>query len=571
MVSAPPAGQQPGTVLLDRADDRVRAAPANRMDWQGKSMSEDAKITVLFATQTGNAMTVGDWIEESAVEAGFDTDLVDAADCAVADLADVDVLLLAISTAGIGEPPFDAQLLHRDLHQDEAPRLEDLRYSVVALGDCEYEHFCQAGKEFDARLEALGATRIYPRRDCDINFEAPAREWIADVLRVLSGDAVPASDFEEPAPPTPRGDAVMLPLQQKMMLSRSGSAKQVYHYVLGATGHALRYSAGDTLAVRPLNSAGRVARLIKLLGFPDDTALNDGTPLATALIPLDISAITRREFRAYIAHCGSETCQRWVAAAGDDEIGDYLRGRDWRDVVTAHPPTPGALAPDQFVESLRRLSPRQYSIASSPMMHPDEIHLTVSTVRYEADGRQYNGICSTYLADLASPGDPVEVAVQSNPGFRLPDDGATAIIMIGPGVGVAPFRAFMQERQALGASGRNWLFFGDQHRACDFLYEDEWQAHLQSGLLTRLDLAFSRDTQEKVYVQHRLREHAEEIYAWLEDGAHIYVCGDARSMAGDVEAELTAIVARMRDCSDDEATAYIKHLRRVSRYQTDVY
>lgn len=540
-------------------------------------MSSSHPLTILYATQTGNAMTVADWVEERAIAEGFETDLIDMADCSIKKLKSVETLLLIVSTQGEGQPPFDAQLLHTALHGDKAPRLEQLKYSVLSLGDSGYEHFCQTGKDFDSCLERLGAERFHSRFDCDADYKPMATAWIESTLGVLKGGE------ETGAPVTGREvgsvssvslrDTTALPLSKRVLLSGDGSAKEVIHLEFSLPDGCFPYQSGDTLAIHSLNCPQLVEQLIDALSVDGDQLLTsfDGISLRSALTRhLDISKVTLQELERYAELFGTEKIKAWLASRNEHELANDLPGRDWIDIVHEFPPH--ELSMEVFASScLRTLPARQYSISSSSLVHPEAIHLTVAVVRYESGGRERQGVCSTYLADRLEVGEAVEAYLQPNDHFRLPEEPSMPIIMIGPGVGIAPFRGFIQERQATDNSGESWLFFGDQHRASDFLYEKEWQELLADGSLTRLDLAFSRDGEQKVYVQQRMRENSQELYDWLEKGAYFYVCGDAGSMAREVESELVNIIAKEGRYSMEEAKSYLTELRKERRYQLDIY
>lgn len=537
-----------------------------------------ASLTVLHGSQSGNGAKLARRLAELAQARGLPVTLASMADYKPARLRDERLLALIVSTHGEGEPPDSARELHEFLHGRKAPRLENLRYSVLALGDSSYEFYCQTGKDFDAALEKQGARRLLPRVDCDVDYDEAAAAWIDALLGEVSAAAAPVASAAAAAAATTSGGSQhdkRHPYQAEVLeninLNGRGADKETRHIELAVPG--LSYRPGDALGVLARNDPALVEALLTLLKLPATAPVKagDGTvPLADALGQhYEITTLTRPFLAAYGALADSGKLASLLAAGSEDALRAYLHGRQIIDVVQEFP-VPGLTA-EQFVGLLRRLPPRLYSLASSLAACPDEAHITVAAVRYESLGVQRLGVASTWLADHVKPGDTVPVFIEHNDNFRLPASPDTPLIMVGPGTGVAPFRAFLQEREASGAGGRNWLFFGDRHFHTDFLYQTEWQAWHKSGLLTRLDVAFSRDQAQKVYVQQRLRERAAEVYAWLQDGAHVYVCGDATAMAVDVHAALRDIVAAEGKLDADAAEEYLRELSRSRRYQRDIY
>ncbi|MFJ3896277.1 sulfite reductase flavoprotein subunit alpha [Streptomyces sp. NPDC090083] len=530
-----------------------------------------ATVDVLFGTQTGNAEFLADELVAAARTHGL-TGRASALDAVTPDrLATMTHVLVVTSTYGEGELPDNAGLFWEALQSDTAPRLDGVRYAVLGLGDRGYDDFCQAAKLIDTRLEQLGAARLHERVDCDVDFEDPAAEWTQAVLGRLAAETGATGDRAAPAPsPTPaparspwnRRTPYRSRLAVNRLLSAPHSAKEIRHYEFDLGDSGITYRAGDALAVVPRNDDGLVAALLDHFGAAGDEE--------TAEL-----LRTEREIRTPSKELIADLVERapsgelaTVMAQGDrSDLDSWLRGRDILDLLRA---TDRSAAPSlpELLPLLRPLQARQYSISSSPLAHPDRVHLTVASVRY---GRHL-GVASTYLADrTGAEGTTVGIYVQPNASFGVPADDDAPMVMIGPGTGIAPFRGFLHERAARGASGRNWLFFGDRHRATDFVYEDELTELRRRGVLTELDLAFSRDQAEKVYVQTRMRERARELYGWLEDGAHVYVCGDASRMAKDVEAALLGVVAEQRGRGDDDAAEYLAGLRRSKRYVRDVY
>lgn len=510
----------------------------------GPPAAPGGSLLILFGSQSGNAESLAKKAAKAAQARGFAARVKEMNAVDPATLSSESHVLVVTSTWGEGEMPDNAKDFWEKINNGHAPELKSTTFAVLALGDKNYgDTFCWAGRALDERLEKLGGTRLTPRLECDTDFDQPAAEWIEQVMGCLA--AAPArSPTRAPSPSREestsasksseygRKNPFPAPLLTKRCLNQPGSAKDVWHIEFSLEGSGLAYEAGDALGVFPVNSSEVVDALIAQNGFPPDAPvpLPDGgeAPLREALI------------RHY-------ECRKQLGAAKS------------------------ASSPAEWAASLKRLNPRLYSISSSPKAHPGQVHLTVGAVRYEADGLRHAGVCSTFLADRLVVGETTGVFIQPSKHFRPPADPSRPMIMVGPGTGIAPFRAFLEERQATGASGKNWLFFGDQKSATDFLYEDQLRDFQQSGLLTRLDTAFSRDQAEKIYVQHRMLEAARELWAWLEDGAHFYVCGDASRMAKDVDAALHQIISAQGGKSEADAAAYVKQLKADHRYQRDVY
>ena len=461
---------------------------------------------------------------------------------------------------------------------------------MLGLGDKNYPDFCGASKKFDARLETLGAKRIIDRGECDVDYEAPAKAWMENLwLRLGEGGAgspLPAvtangaNGAHGVARPTAGNGAMVYNksnpfparLLKNVLLNKTGSATEVRHYELSLQDSGLNYEVGDALGVVPANCPELVNNLLMLLNCTGDETVRVSettVPLREAFTRhFDITKPSTRLLAAVAKAVPGGELAALLAAERTADLKQWLWGRDVADVLQLWPTS---MAVTELLSLLRKLAPRLYSISSSPKAHPGEVHITVSAVRYENFGRRRKGVASTFLADRVGDNDSVKLYVQRSHGFQLPASTDTPIIMVGPGTGIAPFRAFLEERQTTGAPGKNWLFFGDQCRASDFLYEDQLTTWHKDGLLNRLDLAFSRDQAEKVYVQHRMREQAAEIWSWLEAGAHFYVCGDASRMAKDVDAALHTIVEQAGGRNADQAKGYVEKLRAERRYQRDVY
>ncbi len=541
-------------------------------------------VTVLFGSQTGNSERLAKQIADRLAERGVRFSVLDMLQCSKTHLQEAETLLVIVSTQGDGDPPERAVPLAELLAGRKAPRLDHVRYSVLALGDTSYEKFCEAGRLFDARLEALGAQRLFPRGECDVDFEAPASQWIDGVLGKLDESLGTPVLRVHGEPPAERRSSASVsnaytrknPFHAAVLanqrLTASPSSKDVRHIELSLEGSGIHYEPGDSLGIVPRNAAADVQALLERLPFRAEDPVS---PEARSMISLrealtqrcEIGSITRPLLRRY-AEATQCAALGEIAASTDAEFARYARGRHVIDLVTEHPAN--GLDTSQFVRLLPPLAPRLYSIASSQRDAPDEAHLTVSIVRYETLGRARRGVVSGALADLEPGEATVPVYLHRNTAFRLPDP-HTPIVMIGPGTGVAPFRAFLAERSQTGASGPNWLFFGDRSFEWDFLYQCEWLELRKRAMLTRMDVAFSRDQPQKLYVQHRLIERGAELWSWLEDGAYLYVCGDAKHMAGDVHDALIGIICAHGGRSDDAAAEYLLQMQQERRYQRDVY
>ncbi|MEP4076921.1 diflavin oxidoreductase [Haloferula sp.] len=539
--------------------------------------SKSIPLTVLYGTESGNAEELAALTVKTAKKRGFKAAMKNMSEISPDDLGKVENLLVIVSTWGEGDPPETAVTFHNDL-MSGAREFPKLRFSVCALGDTSYEQFCKIGKDVDTRLEALGGSRIAPRQDCDVDFEEDHATWME---AALSGFGPATVDAPAAAGAAPVGTSAFgkknpfsSELLEKVLLNGEGTAKETWHYELSLEGSGLSYEPGDALAVVALNAPDMVEGVLKAskLKGSEEVTLKGGSPKLLADVlreDLEITTISKAVLKKLNAAVPSDKLTALLGDDAKDELRDYLWGRWLSDALADF--APDGISADKLVSVLRKLPPRLYSIASSPLAHPDEVHLTVASVRYEGQGSSKKGVASTYLADLVSQGDNVQVYTHINKNFRLPDSDDTPIIMVGPGTGVAPFRAFVEHRAEREAKGKSWMIFGDQHYTYDFLYQLEWQDHLESGALTRIDVAFSRDQPEKVYVQDRMREQAKDLYLWLEEGAHLYVCGDSSRMAPDVHEALLSIVETQGGKSREEAEAYVEALKKSKRYQRDVY
>jgi sulfite reductase (NADPH) flavoprotein alpha-component len=561
----------------DRPAGGGEAAPRTA----GLAATATAQATVLYGSQTGNAKRLAENLARRLHQRNVAVTLSCMSEFRPANLKKVQHLFLLVSTHGEGEPPDKAKLFHEFLHGKRAPRLEGLRYAVLGLGDLSYKAFCQMGKDFDRRLEQLGAERIEPRADCDVDFEDAAAAWTDRVLASL-GDAPSAAAITaaaavgaSAAPAAAvysRSRPFFAEVLENLNLNGRGSDKETRHLKLLMEGSGLEFAPGDSLGIYPQNQPELVQQLIEQMGWDAEQAVPAGKqerPLRQALTEHYEITVLTRPLLEQAAVFSRDGLAELVHRQPEEKLDAYVRGRDLLDLVRdfglARAPAP------EFVRMLRKMPARLYSIASSGRANGDEVDLLLGTVRYQAHERPRLGTCTGYCAERLRPGDRVPVYVQSNDNFRLPADPAAPLIMVGPGTGVAPFRAFLEDREESGSPGKTWLFFGDRRFRTDFLYQTDWLRWLKLGVLTRMDVAFSRESGEKVYVQHRMAEHGRELFAWLEEGAYFYVCGDATAMAADVHAALEAIVARHSGAGPAAAREYVSRLQQQGRYQRDVY
>ncbi|HEO8420118.1 assimilatory sulfite reductase (NADPH) flavoprotein subunit [Niallia sp. FSL W8-0635] len=539
-------------------------------------------ITILFGSQTGNAQSLAKNHGNRLKELGFNVTVQSMSDFKPNNLKKIQNLLIIVSTHGEGDPPDTAIAFHEFLHGKRAPKLQDFHYSVLALGDSSYEFFCETGKQFDERLEELGGTRLYPRVDCDLDFDEPASEWFEGIVGGLNLQS--KSTVSTAISPTAlsiqdsgysRSNPYYAEVLDIINLNGRGSNKETLHVELSIEDAGISFQPGDSLGIFPNNDPELVELLITELGFSptESVTINkQGEVLAfreALLTYYEITVLTKPLLQKFSEIASNPSLDELLAKGNEDKLKAYLNGRDLLDLIQDFGPI--QIDAQTFVSLLRKLPTRLYSIASSYQANPDEVHLTIGAVRYHANGRDRNGVCSVQIAERIQPGDKLPIYVQNNENFKLPENPDTPIIMVGPGTGVAPFRSFLQEREEIGATGKSWLFFGDQHFVTDFLYQTEWQNWLKDGVLTKMNIAFSRDTAEKVYVQHRMLEHSKELFEWLEEGAVLYICGDEKHMAHDVHQTLLAIIQKEGQMSLEKAEEYVAAMNQNKRYQRDVY
>jgi sulfite reductase (NADPH) flavoprotein alpha-component len=545
------------------------------------TVSSGQSLTILYGTQTGNSKGVAEQVGAAAETKGIAHRVVSMADYKVKSIKDESHLIIVASTNGEGEAPDDAIDLHEFLATKKAPKLDSLKFAVLGLGDSSYEFFCQTGKDFEQRLSALGASAFVERLDADVDYDQVTGPWIenalAEVEKTIEKGGVASAPAAQIATATSankydKQNPFTASLLVSQRITGDKSAKDVRHIEIDLEGSDLTYTAGDALGVWFKNDDALVAQIIAKLNLDASTevSVDDKTvSLTDALIESYELTGTHPAFVEGYATLTNNT-ELLALASDKNALRDFANNHQIIDVISET--GNDAVTAENFLALLRRISPRLYSIASSQTEVEEEVHLTIGSVLFENEqGEKRSGGASGFLNHRLAEGAEVKVFIEDNHNFRLPTNPDTPIIMVGPGTGIAPFRSFMQEREATDASGKNWLLFGDQTFNEDFLYQVEWQSHLKSGLLTKLDLAFSRDQAEKIYVQDRLKESAAEVYQWLQDGAHFYVCGDANRMAKDVHTALIEIISEQGNKSLEDAEQELNELRKAKRYQRDVY
>ncbi len=520
-------------------------------------------LTIVYASESGNSEHLAGDLAKAARKNGLKPTVIDMADLDLADLPKTRRLVVIAATWGEGEPPARATRVYAELMSENAPRLDGVEFAVLALGDTAYVEFCAIGKALDDRFAALGGKRVVDRVDCDLDFAAPAADWIDRAVKALApADAgrgtVIAVDFGKPGA-TPKTEIVEAEIVEHINLNSSQSGKETWHLALSFDGAAPAYEPGDSLDVYAENDPAEVDELLKVTGLAGDQSLR-----ADFIASQDIHTLSLKSLETYAALTGHQYVKALIADGG---ARDWIAGRQLIDLVTYFPI---AITAEQLRAVTRPLAPRAYSIASSRREFGDEAHLLVSAVRYDSHGRPRKGVASSHVAVRRKRGDRVRVKLRRNRHFALPAPDRD-IIMVGPGTGIAPFRAFVQERRATAAKGRNWLFFGDRQFTHDFLYQLEWQEALKDGSLTRMDVAFSRDQPEKIYVQDRIWERRRDIVEWLDGGASFYVCGDAKAMAKDVRAALVRAYADVKSVAPEAAEQIVAQLDRDKRYLQDTY
>ncbi|MBF0033039.1 NADPH-dependent assimilatory sulfite reductase flavoprotein subunit [Citrobacter freundii] len=542
-------------------------------------VAEMPGITLISASQTGNARRVAEALRDDLIAAKLNVTLINAGDYKFKQIANEKLLIVVASTQGEGEPAEEAVALHKFLFSKKAPKLDNTAFAVFGLGDTSYEFFCQAGKDFDTKLAELGGERLLDRVDADVEYQAAAAQWRARLVDVLKARAPAAPSVQVAASgavnevhssPYTKEAPLTASLAVNQKITGRDSEKDVRHIEIDLGDSGLRYQPGDALGVWYQNDPALVKELVELLWLKGDEPVTvDGKNLSLAEAlqwHFELTVNTGNIVENYATLTRSETL---LPLVGDKaQLQHYAATTPIVDMVRF---SPAQLDAQALVDLLRPLTPRLYSIASSQAEVESEVHVTVGVVRYEIEGRARAGGASSFLADRVEEEGEVRVFIEHNDNFRLPANPQTPVIMIGPGTGIAPFRAFMQQRAADGAEGKNWLFFGNPHFTEDFLYQVEWQRYVKEGVLSRIDLAWSRDQKEKVYVQDKLRQQGAELWRWINDGAHIYVCGDANRMAKDVEQALLEVIAEFGGMDIEAADEFLSELRIERRYQRDVY
>ncbi len=540
------------------------AASAGAVAPQAAAPARPAEpLTIVYASELGNSEKLAGDVAKSARKSGLKPTIIDMADLDLGTLAATKRLVVIAATWGEGEPPARAIRSYNELMGEDAPRLDGVEFGVLALGDTAYAEFCAIGRKIDERLAALGGKRIVDRVECDLDFAEPAARWIGDAIKTLtppnaSGRVIEVDFGLKPAA-SPSTDIFEAEIIEHVDLNSSRSDKETIHLALSFEGAAPAYEPGDSLDLYPENDPAYVDELLKAAGLAGDDKLR-----SEFITSRDLTTLSIKTVESYAASTGHQYVKALLA---DGHAKEWIAGRQLVDLIATFPI---ALDAEKLRALTRPLAPRAYSIASSRREVGDEAHLLVSAVRYESHGRARKGVASNYVAERLKRGGHVRVKLKPNKHFALPS-GDRDIIMVGPGTGVAPFRAFVQERRATQAKGRSWLFFGDRTFTHDFLYQLDWQEALKDGTLTRMDVAFSRDTPNKIYVQHKLWDQRSELIEWLDGGAHFYVCGDAKAMAKDVRAALVRAYADVKALSAEAAEQAVVTLEREKRYLQDTY
>ncbi|MDT0596522.1 assimilatory sulfite reductase (NADPH) flavoprotein subunit [Glaciecola petra] len=561
----------------------VAAGANNQQQSQALTSTEQATLTILYGSQTGNAKHEATSFGEKLKTKGLAPKVISMSDYKPRKLKDETHLIIFVSTHGEGDAPDDAVELHEFVHSKKAPKLGNLKYAVVGLGDTSYEFFCQTAKDFDASLQKLGATSLAGRLDCDVDYADTISKWAEQMTASLVSDltANAASNAETSAQNTsmPINTISNLYTKQNPLRANLGaclkitgrdSVKDIRHIEIMLEDSGLKYQVGDALGIYFKNDPEIVERILRVTQTKAEEEVsvkNEVMTLSQALTnKLELTLSYPGFVKAY-QNASHDTALHELLV-DKKALRKFLEERQIVDIIEQYP---NVISAQTLVDALRPISPRLYSIASSQNEVEDEVHLTVAHVDYQAFGSRHQGGASGFLSTRLQEGEEVEIFIESNDNFRLPSDTNTPVIMIGPGTGIAPFRAFMQERDVTEATGKNWLFFGNPHFTQDFLYQVEWQAYLKSGLLNKISLAFSRDQAEKIYVQDKLLEQGEEVFEWLEQGAHLYICGDAMRMAKDVEQALLSIIQKYGNKDEKAAKQYLLEMRKAKRYQKDVY
>ena len=533
-------------------------------------------VDILFGTQTGNAEGLAMDAAAVARTQGFQANVQGLDDISMDTFSSMKNVIITIATYGEGEMPDNAGLFWESLNSSSMPRLSDMKFGVLGLGDTGYDEFCQAGKLIDMRLEQLGAYRLVDRLDCDVDYEDIASDWINKTIPLTNdGRSKPIVVTDEKLANVKsiwnRKNPYPATLRVNKLLSGEQSLKEIRHFEIDLGDSGITYDTGDALNIMPINDGELVKNILLRLNLPSDLVLvgEDKTLADLLKYKYEISTPSRNFIAAIEVQAGDDLLSHVLNNGDKQALADYLWTKDVLDLLNLNQDI--KFTGSEFVGLLKPLQHRAYSISSSPKKHIGSVHLTVASVRWNSNDREHLGVCSTFLADRVDVNEKIGVFVSPNKAFRIPNNNDAPMIMVGPGTGIAPFRAFLEERQCIGAEGKNWLFFGDQTRSSDYIYEGELAALKDSGVLSRLDLAFSRDQDEKIYVQHKMSEHGKDLFEWLENGGYFYVCGDATRMAKDVDQALCDIASKWGNLTADQAREYVNNLKREKRYLRDVY
>ena len=533
-------------------------------------------VDILFGTQTGNAEGLAMDAAAVARAQGFQANVQGLDDISMDTFSSMKNVIITIATYGEGEMPDNASLFWESLNSSSMPRLSDMKFGVLGLGDTGYDEFCQAGKLIDMRLEQLGAHRLVDRLDCDVDYEDIASDWINKTIPLTNdGRSKPIVVTDEKLANVKsiwnRKNPYPATLRVNKLLSGEQSLKEIRHFEIDLGDSGITYDTGDALNIMPINDDELVKSILLRLNLPSELVLvGEDMTLADLLkYKYEISTPSRNFIAAIEVQAGDDLLSHVLNNGDKQALADYLWTKDVLDLLNLNQDI--KFTGSEFVGLLKPLQHRAYSISSSPKKHVGSVHLTVASVRWNSNDREHLGVCSTFLADRVDVNEKIGVFVSPNKAFRIPNNNDAPMIMVGPGTGIAPFRAFLEERQCIGAEGKNWLFFGDQTRSSDYIYEGELAALKDSGVLSRLDLAFSRDQDEKIYVQHKMSEHGKDLFEWLENGGYFYVCGDATRMAKDVDQALCDIASKWGNLNADQAREYVNNLKREKRYLRDVY
>lgn len=546
--------------------------------------TEPLDVHVLYGTETGNAEEIAETFETKLKSQHLNVHLWDMDDFPRDSLPEVEHLFIICSTQGVGEPPINALDLYDYLHGDDAPQLDQVNFAVLALGDQDFPDFCQAGKDFDHILGQLGANRVADRVDCDFDYEETAEQWITNMLELLTqassntNEETPSVEnedvtIEEPQAPYSKSNPFQAEVLKNTILTKPEASREVRHLEISLEGYREAYEPGDSLVVIPQNDPVLVNQLIDALNWDAETPIqmNDSDSMRSLKEALthdfEIAKLTPVLMKNAAELLGNPMLNANIQKS--EWVQNYIYGKDVIDLIRDF--TPVALEPNMLPQLLRKLPPREYSIASSNKVNPNSVHITVRVVKYEAHRRERFGVCSVQLADRTSVGDKLPVYLKKNPNFKFPYDTETPVIMIGAGTGIAPYRAYLQERAYLNIKGEQWLIFGNQNYHHDFLYKDDLEQWLEEGVLSKLDLAFSRETENKIYVQHRIEENSAEFYKWIQAGATIYLCGNKDEMASGVHESLIKVLIKEGNLDETEAEAYLTEMIKNQRYQRDVY